>query len=757
MKILKAVFPFIIYFFSCFNIYSETTPIGAWRVHLPFNKARMVTENNNKIICGAENGIFIYDKNDNSIESLSKMNGLSDINISLVRFSSYGGFIFIGYENGNIDLMQGKTIYNIPDIKSKSISGSKRINNITFIQNNAYLACDFGLVVLNLEKKEIKDTYYLSFTGNTNPVRGVAASETYLSAATDSGIFQIEINNPNINFVSSWGNITANLSAQQFTHIFWFENKLYVNRAMGSNNEILFFDNGMWQSLGINFPNLRSVQVLYNKIVITGANDVKVFDKLLQEVKHITNAALYDMRDAIADKNDIIWIADNNKGLVKALSNAALEYIAPNGPTSGKATSMQISNGQLWVTHSGVRDRRWDPIYSHEGFSTLKNNIWTTYNETNTTSPVARLDTILDFMSLAIDPGNSDHIFLGSRGKGILEFENGHIKKYFNEFNSTIQAIPNNPGTYWMGGIAFDAENNLQAVNSNVSSPLLTYKNDGSWQKQNFPGFSTTGVLLGDIMLDSYGRIWINVLQQGGIVIVDPSNSSYVHIADTIGLPSMEVRAFTEDKEGQVWIGTGKGIGVMNLPGPSVQKILILQEGSYQYLLETEAVTSIVVDGANRKWIGTDNGGVFLLSSDGTKQLQHFTADNSPLLSNRIYSMALDDKSGEIFFGTERGIISYRSDATSGADNCENTYVYPNPVYSGYSGPIAISGVVNNGTIKITDISGTLIYEIKSLGGQAIWNGKNFQGEKAHTGVYLVFSSDSDGTNTCITKLLFIN
>jgi hypothetical protein len=180
-------------------------------------------------------------------------------------------------------------------------------------------------------------------------------------------------------------------------------------------------------------------------------------------------------------------------------------------------------------------------------------------------------------------------------------------------------------------------------------------------------------------------------------------------------------------------------------------------DGTFQYLLETEVVTAIAVDGANNKWFGTESSGVYLLSPDGTEEIRHFTAANSPLLSDRIASIGIDQANGEVFFGTDKGIVSYRGTATEGKDFCENTYVFPNPVRPGYEGPIAIAGLVRNGNVKITDISGTLVYETTAEGGQAIWHGRNFKGEKAHTGVYLVFVSDADGQNTCITKLLLVN
>jgi len=224
------------------------------------------------------------------------------------------------------------------------------------------------------------------------------------------------------------------------------------------------------------------------------------------------------------------------------------------------------------------------------------------------------------------------------------------------------------------------------------------------------------------------------------------------------------VRAIVEDLDNEIWLGTGKGVAVIYSPSSVIsssnfdaQQILIKQDGINQYLLESEVVTAIAVDGANRKWIGTESGGAFLMSPDGTSQLLNFNETNSPILSNYIITITIDQKTGEVFFGTNKGMISYKGDAIMSDGGCNNVLVYPNPVRENYDGPIAIKGLVPNGNVKITDVSGNLVYETKSNGTQAIWYGKNFEGSKAQTGVYLVFSSDDEGKNTCITKLLFIN
>ncbi|MEP7170789.1 MAG: two-component regulator propeller domain-containing protein, partial [Bacteroidota bacterium] len=742
------------------SAYAQNSAIGQWRVHLPFNKARLLTQSETKIYCGVEDGLFTYNKTDNSLETITKVNGLSDIQLSAINHSSAKDMLLIGYENGNLDIFQDDKVYNIADIKRKSITGSKRINHILFFNNYAYLSCSFGIVVLNLDRKEIKDSYYLTISGSSNAVYDLATDGTNLYAASDSGIFSANINDPNINYFGNWNKLQDILLGTKFDLLALFENKLIASFNLGSNYSAIFYlENGTWKNSLFGAGGLNAMHVFNDNLILAGSSDVqscKFVNSVLQHSVVFNNASFVNLRDALIDNTNVLWIADEGKGLFKATSNTSYEFFVPDGPHSKLSASMQILNNQLWVGHSAT-GAKWDNSnpQSPDGFSTFVNNKWATYDKTNLTSQLVNLDTVFDFMSLAIDPRNTNHVFIGSRGAGVLEFEHGKgILNYYNEANSSLQSAQGNPGSCQLGGMAFDKDYNLWMANSTTASPMSELKTDGTWQAYNFPGAFLNPPFLGEFFIDSYGQKWMD--QNGvGLLVFDETGTlgqhKYVFFGDTSGLPSSDIRAIVEDKEGQIWVGTSKGVGVFYNPGSALadppataQQVLLKQDNSYQYLFATEGVSCIAIDGANRKWFGTENAGVFLMSADGTQQIIHFTAENSPLLSNNILSMAINQKDGEVFIGTGRGIISYKSDAIDGDDKCHDTYVYPNPVYHDYSGPIVIKGVMSNGNIKITDISGTLVYETTSLGGQAIWNGKNFKGEKAHTGVYLVFCSDED-------------
>ena len=343
--------------------------------------------------------------------------------------------------------------------------------------------------------------------------------------------------------------------------------------------------------------------------------------------------------------------------------------------------------------------------------------------------------------------------------------------------NSSLESITSDEYLIKIGGLAFDKSGNLWVANSHAENPFSVKLTNGTWYRFPYKSY-VNNVLVGDIVVTRNNHKWVILPRAsgGGLFVFDEkgtytnfSDDKYkkISIADQNGTPiSNDVYSIAEDHDGQIWVGTNKGVVVYYNPenvftGANfyAQQIKVPNEiqGQANYLLETETVTAIAIDGANRKWIGTQNAGVFLMSPDGITQIHHFNTDNSPLLSNNILSIAIDGKSGEVFFGTANGIISYRSTATEGAEEFDEVLVFPNPVKPGYEGLITIKGLITNANVKITDITGNLVFETRAEGGQAIWNGKNLSGEKVHTGVYLVFSTNEDGSKSNVTKLMLVN
>ena len=330
---------------------------------------------------------------------------------------------------------------------------------------------------------------------------------------------------------------------------------------------------------------------------------------------------------------------------------------------------------------------------------------------------------------------------------------------------------------YLIYGLDFDNGGNLWISNSRAQKPLLVKKRDGSWKSFSLPGFSNNSYMAGPLLVTSWGHKWV-ISPKSSIIAVFDDNNTIDNTSDdrskNVSITGVEsltqsnvVTCMTEDRDGNIWFGTDAGPivvsnaqNIFNDNSVSAYKVKIplsVEDNTAAFLLEQERINAIAIDGNNRKWIATESSGAYLVSADGTKQVSHFSAENSPLLSDNVLDIKVHPKSGEVFFATDKGLISYRGFATEGTDDFGDVYVFPNPVRENYAGDIMITNLATDADVRITDISGNLVFKTKALGGQAVWDGKNLIGKRVNTGVYLVFCSNEDGSKTFVTKLLFIH
>ncbi len=765
-----------------FVLHSQGVAIGDWRDHLPWNNCISVTEGNGMVYCATTYAVFSFDKSDNSIQRLTKVNMLSDIGVSRVAFHKGLNMLVVTYSNGNIDLIEGTTVTNISDIKRDPAPGLKSINNILFIGDYAYLSCGFGIVVLDLVRKEISDTYYIGALGAHINVLDMTCDGTNLYAATEAGIFEADINDPNLADYNAWFQHTEMPHpAAKYNAIVYFNNALYVNLSVDAfNSDTMYkFSNGAWNYF--NLPTMSvnarkyNLRTYNNNLVVVNEGDVSLLDSndSLYQVVYTYNPGTPSPRDAVMDTDNILWIADMHLGLVKNYNYGwSSQFAQPSGPSSANVIDMSVEGSNLWVAPGGYNDQ-WNNLYNLDGVFSFINEEWTTYN--GVTNPI--IDTIYDVVRVAVNPANPNQAFAGTWSGGLLEFDNQVLTKIYNESNSTLKGtiadITSSLYRLRIGGIAFDTLGNMWVTNSDVNTAINVRTSSGTWKAFDMSGFLDKNTI-GSIVIDKNNYKWVILPRTNGLLVFNDngtiSNTSDDQVkklsnaAGYGGLPSANVYSIAVDLTGEIWVGTDAGVGVFYSPENvftgsnfDAQQILVNEGGFIQPLLQSEIVTAIAVDGANRKWIGTQKAGVFLMSADGTTQLAHFTVDNSPLFSNTINCIAIDGITGEVFFGTDKGIISFKGTATKGKETYTNVLVYPNPVSEAYTGTIGIRGLVADADVKITDITGTLIYKTKAYGGQAVWNGKNFNGDRAKTGVYLVFCSNADGSAKLVTKIMFIN
>lgn len=763
----------LFFLFSNTLLWSQMA-IGTWRDHLPYNKTIMAAEAGNRIYAATEQTLFYVDKEENSINRLTKVEGLSDVGISQIRYSESQKSLIIAYQNANVDIIKNGRVYNIPDIKRKIIPGNKSIYNIYIEDKLAYLSCGFGIISLDLKKMEIADTWLIGPQGSQIEVYDLTIYDDTFFVATQYGLYRAWAQQSNLANFNYWNIDTSYFAlGTNINFINVFNNSILANKITSPDegDSIYIYKNGEWKfENSFDITKRKSIEVYGDKILVTNnfaSNEYNSDFQLLRNVWSYMNN-LVDINYAIKDKENNIWICDNNLGVVKIHHEDIWtnSIFTPNGPVNNVVFKMTIADDKLAVAHGGVNGP-WVNNYMSSDWSYFSDNEWTQI----TRGKISQLDTINDIISIAINPRNPKHIFASAWGYGILEFLDDELINVYDHRNTSLEAFYDR--TY-VGGLDFDEDGNLWFTNSSVGKLLGVRTPQNEWYHFNLSPYAMN-VNTSTVYVDRLGYKWIILPRDNGLLVYNDkgtlSNSSddekkSLNINLNTKISSTEIHCLAQDLSGSMWVGTDKGIkvfynaeSIFSINNPAPQNILLEQDGYVQNLLEFENVNCIAIDGANQKWIGTSKAGVFVMSPDGTKEIHRFTESNSPLFSNTIFDIKIHPKTGEVFIATDKGIVSYRGFATQGVEKIvkEEVKVTPNPVKDGYNGYISISGLTSNANVKITDINGYLAFQTVAQGGQAVWNGKDFNGKRVATGVYLVLASDAEGQEKVVAKILFIH
>ncbi len=752
----------------CSLLSAQQRAIGTWKAHFPYSVGYQVEDGEDKIYCASTLAIFYIDKDDNSIQTLNKANGLSDVGVKKIKYSASAKTLIVAYENSNLDLLvNGESIYNLPDIKNKITSSSKNINDIFVYGNFAYLSTDIGVAVLDLVKREIKSTYVIGNNGGNVVVNGVVINNGKIFAATAEGVKVAPLNSPNLQNYTFWTLQTAGISPQPTDFIGRSQNSVFASMR----DSIFRYDGNAW-SLVYSIPvwDVKAIKTNGNVLSVclwndtNGANNRTIL-ALSDDGSYVeTNYTKSLKPNDILIDGSTLWIADAWEGFLKYSSPGATpESFIPNGPVSNGVFNMAIADGVTYLAAGGTDPSYSDYLNNRDGLVFYKEQYWRAY----TRYSYGQLANYADFLSVAHNPVTNKVYYASFQG-GLAELDlnNNNINTY-DSSNSPIRPVTGTK-TFRVTAVCVDALGNTWMSNANSPRPLIVLKPDGTWKSFNVPySFSSTRKM---IAVD--GAIWM-CNRPGNIIVYNPgediddeSDDQYRSLGSGTGsggLPNNSAWSIVEDKNGDVWVGTDEGIGtfycassVLTSSGCDADKIKVDRDGFIGYLFSTESVKAIAVDGANRKWVGSGNG-VWLISADGKNELLRFTKDNSPLPSNFITDIKVNDENGEVFIGTENGLVSYQGDAIKGGEKKGVALVYPNPVQPSYTGPIAIKGLVDDAYVKITDAAGVLVYQGKANGGQMIWDGKGYTGNRVKSGVYIVYSATELGKEKSVAKIVLLN
>lgn len=761
----------LLLFLSISMVAQNEIPIGQWRTHLPFNRMLSVTQSDTKVYYGAEQMVVQMDKVEKSITRLDRVNGLSDVEVQVIKYYRDKELLVVAYANGNIDIIDENGTVNISDIKRTSLVTNKTFNHIHFNGDFAYISCDFGLVQIDVTRFEIKDTYLTPDI----PVNASYVLNGDIFMATDDGIYQ---GKPDVNLLdfNNWirhGN-NKNLVENYYSNVMeYFDGRLFAD----VNDTLMFFQNDQWNHfpsrLGLNSPlqpyfynenqtnKHLETSLDGNRMMITMTFNVAMIAADGYCFKFSNPDFLSSPRQAVRD-GDQTWYADYNTG-ANHIDAFAISSVEINAPFSKNVREITVADNEVYVASGGVDDR-WRSTLTFDGMFSLVEGQWAFLNTRNSDS----LTNTYDFLSVAKHPENGK-VYIGTFNKGLIETLNNEVLGVYNQ-NSSLQTPILDPSSYRVGSLAFDTENRLWMTNYQAPRPISVLKKNGEWKSFSVPSSFNQ---LDQMVIDFNGYKWcVNAGGQGIVVFndngtIDNTSDDAYRILTTSNsdLPTNDINCLALDVDGNIWVGTRQGTMVFECTGSLFEqegcfgrKIVVEEDDFGAHLLATENVKTIAVDGGNRKWFGTENG-IFVQSSDAETTILRLTTENSPLLSNNINDIAINPNDGEVFIGTDQGIISYRGEATQGSSFHGDTevYAFPNPVRPDYKGPIAIRGLVEDANVKITDVNGTLIYQTVAIGGQAIWDGNDYNGRRAASGVYLVFSARRDGLDSIVTKILIVN
>lgn len=755
--------------FSIFNSAQSQTAVGHWRDCLDYSWTNHVTYAGDRIYAAARGGIFCYDFEDNTLTRLCKGKGLNDVGIATMNYDPVTKCLVVAYNNSNVDLIIDGQTYNLSDIKRSEISGDKSIYHVRFANRRAYLTTGFGVVVVNLDRQEIKETWYLGAGGSYTAVYDLAFMTDSLYAATGEGLKRLSSNETHPTVSDRW-DVDHRLDDMTL-----FELAVVGSHLLVAANSYMPGVDNLYTKTDTSFAliysdELHSIHVGGGYLAVSTATSVRSYDTAMNYLGEVSNYYWGGLvpNDAVYGSDGTLWVAHQWEGIIGLHPDGTEEYHAPDGPSSGDNTYRLVPFNYRMMLCPGGHSSIYANTYLSPNLFTAVGRQWSLLDKSN-----GALDGMADLLDVAVNPRDTNELVAALWGYGLASIRDNQVQAFYNATTTSGALVPYSSGSYSRlntGAVSFDRKGDLWVLNSHSTHALAVRRTDGSWES-----FSTQAMVstpeVDKLVCDSItGYKWF--CGRSNIIYVHDGSSHMAKVNPNNGskLSTDAVTALVQDQNGNIWIGTNKGIKVIydgykafqNGGNGEVSPVtcanITITNGEFaEYLMAYESITAIAVDGANRKWVGTANGGLYLISANGLEQLEHFTTVNSPLFSDKIIAIGINERTGEVYIGTDRGLQVYRGTATYAESfPLDKVYAFPNPVRPDYDGPIAIKGFTRNGIVHITDAAGHTVYSTTANGGQAIWNGRTQSGERVASGVYYVFASDAQGDNRSVAKILII-
>lgn len=773
-------FVFIFFLISNLLVFSQVDYSDSWEDFYSYNNVKDFVKVNNVIYALTDNAVFTFNENTSEIEKFSSIQGLSGETTSSIYYNSTFKRLVIGYENGLVEVIDEDGAITISsDIVNFNQSGQKSINHISESGNTLYLSTPFAIVEYNIEKLEFGDTFFIGSGSTSLKINQTLIVNDIIYAVTEDGVFTADVTSDLLIDFNNWN---QQLNRIDFSKITFFDGKFYV--AEGSRLHEL--DNGILTLIEDFFEIISGLKSTENHLAVSLVNNAVILDTINNRFAFFSTNPNFNftLSNAIFEKNTV-YLATKEFGILKGTVNNSNEYqeIHPEGPLENDVFSIEVNNNNLWVVYGGY-DITYTPIQKRQGFSHFNGEKWLN-TQFNPDFPV------IDLNHISIDPNAENRVYISSFGDtgdinsvssgGLLVVENDEIKIFLNHLNSGLEDLaPNQPNrvTLRISGSVFDKQGNLWVANISDNDELKKLSTNGQWSSFNISSLKTAADKYGlsEIAIDNNNTVWMGTRRNGVYAFNENGNRKRALIAKpNLGdLPDIDVLTIATDRNNRVWLGTRNGMVVFRNASSifdaevlNAQPVIIEENGVGERLLGDQRINTIFVDGADNKWFGTDNGGALYTNPSGQTTLANFSKSNSPLPSNRILKIKVDNTNGKVYFATDNGIVAYNSNVSPFGESLGEVYAYPNPALKNHE-TITIDG--RNGTnlpkgtnVKILDVAGNLVYETNVVegqqlqGGKVIWNKKNLAGRSVASGIYIVLLSNDDGSETATTKIAIVN
>ena len=776
---MRKFFLILVLLFSI-NTYSQTDYSGSWEDFYSYNNVKDFVKVNHIIYALVDNAVFTYNETTLESNKFSSIQGLSGETTSAIFFNDTFKRVVIGYENGLVEVIDEDNSISISsDIVNFNQSGQKRINHISGFGNILYLSTPFAIVEYNIENLEFGDTFFIGNASTSLNINKTIIFNDIIYAVTEDGIFNANVTS---NLLIDFNNWQQQFNGRNFNDIIVFNDKIYVSE----NNNLFELNNGVLTLVRNFLEPIVSVNSSLSNLVISLNKKVIVLDDSQNQIAEFTTTSGFDYTvNSAFYENNTVFLGTKEFGILSTTSNQSSNYqeIHPEGPSANDVFSIDVKNNNLWVVYGGYNSF-YGSLFRRMGFSHYNGEEWLN-TSFDPDFPV------IDLNHVVIDPNAENRVYISSFGDtrsinsvstgGLLVVEDDKIKVFYNHLNSGLEDLePTQPDrvTLRISGSVFDNQGNLWVSNIHRERELKKLTPSGQWSQYDLSALKTIPTQLGlsEIAIDNNNTVWMGTRRNGVYAFNENGNRKAALIATpNLGnLPDTDVLTVAIDRSNRVWLGTRNGMVVFRNASTvfdaevlNAQPVIIEENGVGERLLGDQRINTIFVDGADNKWFGTDNGGVLYTNPSGQTTLANFSKSNSPLPSNRILKIKVDNTNGKVYFATDKGIVAYNSNVSPFGETLGDVYAYPNPALKNHE-TVTIDG--RNGTnlpkgtnVKILDVAGNLVYETNVVegqqlqGGKVVWDKKNLAGKSVASGVYIVLLTNDDGSENATTKIAIVN